>query len=98
MINFKILKTLLFEDVKIFLYEVPLKKICNRNIVCEDKNGNITWKIEDIFEGIQPLQDLPFMNIEPFDKERIIAYNFNGWQYYVSIRTGEIELVHKLRY
>jgi hypothetical protein len=91
-------KKITFDDVVINLYEAPLKNIFNRNVTAEDYYGNIIWQIKDVSAGIEPSQDMPFSNIEPYNNEKILAMNFNGWQYYVSIKTGEMELVYKERF
>jgi hypothetical protein len=96
--DLNIKKRIIFDDIGIYLYEVPMQKIFNKNIVCKDNDGNILWQIKDVSEGIEPLQDWPFTNIEPYNNEKIIAVNYNGWQYYVSIKTGEMELRYNGKY
>ncbi|MCT6869896.1 MAG: hypothetical protein M3Z80_08120 [Apibacter sp.] len=95
--SFKVQKTLCYKDLTVILYEVPLKVIFNNNIICKDFNGDIVWQVKDIFEGLPP-QDSPFINIESFNENKFIAYNFIGGQYYVSVKTGDLELINNLRY
>jgi hypothetical protein len=78
-------------SVVIKLYKVPLKRKCNKNITCEDKQGKIVWQVEDV----EPFSEAPFTNIKPFDKEKITAYNWIGMDYYIDIQTGKLELVNK---
>lgn len=77
--------------VIIKLYKVPTKYKCNRNIVGENKSGEIIWQVEDV----NPSLDSPFSSIEPCDKEKIIAHNWIGTNYYIEIRTGKLEIMNK---
>lgn len=77
--------------VIIKLYKVPTKYKCNRNIVGENEAGETIWQIEDV----NPSLDSPFSSIEPFDKEKIIAHNWIGADYYIEIRTGKLEIINK---
>ena len=78
-------------SVKIKLYKVPFQYKCNQNITGENEQGELIWQIEDI----NPLDDSPFSSIRPFDKEKIIAYNWIGMDYFIDIQTGKLELVNK---
>lgn len=73
--------------VLIKLYEVSYKSKCNRNIAGENKHGKVIWQVEDI--------NSPFIDIRPFNKEKIIAYNWIGMDYYIDIQTGKLDLVNK---
>lgn len=95
--SLKVQKTLCYKDLTVILYEVPLKVILNNNIICRDFNGDIVWQVKDIFGGLLP-QDSPFINIESFNENKFIAYNFIGGQYYISVKTGDLELINNLRY
>ncbi len=95
--NLKVQKTLDYKQRIIYLYEVPLKSIFNQNIVCKSPTGEIIWQVKDIFEDLTS-QDSPFTNIEHFNEDKFIAYNFIGGAYYVSIKTGELQLINKVRY
>ena len=95
--SLKVLKKLCYKDLTVILYEVPLKVILNNNIICRDFNGDIVWQVKDIFGGLLP-QDSPFINIESFNENKFIAYNFIGGQYYISVKTGDLELINNLRY
>jgi hypothetical protein len=93
--TFKILNTLSYESFKISLFEPPLKTIYNRNIICEDYDGNLIWQVGEIISGNNANQDVPFTSINYFDEKRIIAYNWIGAYYYITIKTGEMELANK---
>jgi len=77
--------------VIIKLYKEPFRYKCNQNITGENEQGEVIWQVEDI----DPLSDSPFTSIRPFDKEKIIAYNWMGIDYYIDIQTGKLELVNK---
>jgi hypothetical protein len=77
--------------IVIKLYKVPVNEKYNRNIIGENKQGNIIWQVEDI----NPLLDCPFLNIRYFDKDKIIAYNWIGTYYYIYIQTGKLEIANK---
>ena len=77
--------------VIIRLYKVPYGRICNRNITCENRQGNMIWQVEDICTS----SDASFVTITPFDNEKIIAYNWIGMYYYINIQTGKLDLVNK---
>jgi hypothetical protein len=81
------------DSVIIQLYKVPYKHRCNRNIVGENKKGEMIWQVEEV----NPLEtsDFPFLSIRPFNKEKIIAYNWLGMDYYIDIQTGKLDLVNK---
>lgn len=89
--NLDIKKELCFDSVIIKLYNVPSKCRCNRNIVGENKKGELIWQVKDV----NPSLDSPFTNIDFFDKERIIAHNWLGADYYVDIRTGIMQIVNR---
>jgi len=77
--------------VVIKLYEVPIGLAFNRNITGENKQGEVIWQVEDVWPSSCAL----FMNIKPFDNERIIAYNWVGMDYYIDIPTGTLDPVNK---
>mgnify|MGYP001739579816 FL=1 len=85
--NLDIKKELCFDSFIIKLYNVPTKCRCNRNIVGENKKGELI--------DVNPSLDSPFTNIDFFDKERIIAHNWLGADYYVDIRTGIMQIVNR---
>jgi len=80
-----------FTSVKIKLYKVPYGRICNRNIVGENRQGKVIWQVEDVC----PSSDAPFVTMSPFDNEKIIVYNWLGMDYYIDIQTGKLNLVNK---
>jgi len=67
------------------LQETSVKKLD------KNKKGELIWQIKDV----NPSLDSPFTNIDFFDKERIIAHNWLGADYYVDIRTGIMQIVNK---
>lgn len=77
-------------EIIIKLYKVPIKYRCNRNITAENKLGEIIWQVEDV----NPSLDSPFSSIEPFEKEKIIAHNWIGANYYIEIQTGKLEIIN----
>lgn len=81
-------KQLDYKDIVVKLYKVPFKHKCNRNIVGENLQGAILWQIVDIHPNI----DAPFVNIEPFNNEKVKAYNWIGAYCYINILNGEIEI------
>ena len=79
--------------VMIKLYTVPIGFKYNRNITCENKQGETVWQVEDIC----PAEDASFVSIAPFDNEKIIAYNWIGMKYYIEIQAGKLDFVNKNR-
>ena len=95
-INVKKLEVKTELDCGIFtikLYIVPLRFKCNRNITCENEQGKTIWQVEDI----SPSSDAPFIEIKPFDNEKIMAYNWIGMYYYIDIQTGKLDFVNENR-
>jgi len=68
-------------NVVIKLYEVSFRRKCNRNITCENKQGKMIWQVEDIDLS----SDTPFINISSFDQEKIIAYNWIGLEWIITL-------------
>ena len=86
-INDLVVRTKLDCDTLIIkLYEVPK---CNRNIVGENKQGEILWQVEDI----SPNEDAPFTNIMPYNDKKIKAYNWIGMYYFIDIQTGKLDMI-----
>jgi hypothetical protein len=88
--DWKVKSELRLGTVVIKLYTVPAGTECNRNIVCENAQGDIVWRVADVLPG----QDSPFMNIKAYDDEKIIAYNWSGMNYYINIKTGEASIAN----
>lgn len=89
--NLDIKEELDYGIIIIKLYKVPANEKCNRNIIAENRQGNIIWQIEDI----NPLLDCPFSSIRYFNESKIITYNWIGAYYYVYIQTGKLEIINK---
>ena len=83
----EIAQTLEHEGCVIVLFHIPEGKVENRNICCVDEAGKILWEIEESPHGTQ--SDKPFMGVY-FDKEKLIASNWNGVDYLVDLDTGKI--------
>ena len=77
-------------DVMIKLFKIPFGYQCNRNIIGENKRGEMIWQVEDA----HPPLDASFTNIRPFNEMKIITYNWIGADYYIDIQTGRLELVN----
>lgn len=92
--SFEIKKTIVYEDRRVNLFDVPYNIRCNTNINCEDLNGNEIWRIKDI----NPLEDFPFVDIIYIDNNKLKACNWKGWDYYIELENGYLELVYKQRY
>jgi hypothetical protein len=52
-------------------------------------------QVGEIISGNNANQDVPFTSINYFDEKQIIAYNWIGAYYYITIKTGEMELANK---
>ena len=65
--NLDIKKELCLYSVIIKLYNVPTKCRCNRNIVVENKKGELIWQVKDV----NPSLDSPFTNIDFLIKKEL---------------------------
>lgn len=92
--SFEINKTIFYKERRVNLFNVPYDIRCNTNINCEDLNGNEIWRIKDI----NPLEDFSFVNIIYIDENKFKACSWKGWDYYVNLKNGDLELVCKQRY
>ena len=59
----------------------------NRNVILVDEKGEVVWRIQESPHGCQA--DKPFIRLA-VEGGRVVAGNWNGVDYEVSLATGEI--------
>lgn len=68
--------------------EPAIGAVYNRNVFALSENGNIEWQIEESPHGTE--RDKPYTSISVIGPSQLVAGNWNGVDYLVSLRDGSI--------
>lgn len=61
----------------------------NRNIFCVDEKGRVRWQVETVAE---PTERFPYTNIYFDEKERLLAYCWDGGEYEIDVHSGKVKI------
>ena len=89
-LQWPIVQALKHHGLIIVRVEPPVGEIFNRNIFGLDADGEVVWQIEESPHGGGI--DRPYMNILINENDELIASNWNGIDYIVSLDNGSVQV------